>query len=191
MRQLFIMLRQSVTEYPHTKTPRQQAAPDTAADAPVPKGMLRVATTMAVPAPLLAEFGLGLSDYEEPENTFPYATLGRLLGRCAKATRCRHFGLLVGQRAGISALGAVGFLMQSSPDVRTALGIAARNRRIHNPSSAVEQVEDDSSTTLSYIILRPGLYHRDQLLDMAVAIECNVMPATPKRVFPQPHETLI
>jgi AraC-like DNA-binding protein len=158
-----------------------------AADAPIPKGMVRVATAMAVPAlltehgldpaPLLAEFGLDLADYEEPENRIPYATLGRLLGRCAERTRCPHFGMLVGQRAGISALGEVGFLMQSSPDVRTALELAVRHLWAHNPSAMVELVEEDSFASLRYVILRFGLDQRDQLLDMAVAIEINVMRA--------------
>jgi AraC-like DNA-binding protein len=158
-----------------------------AADAPIPKGMVRVATAMAVPmllqehgldpAPLLAEFGLDLADYEEPENRIPYATLGRLLGRCVEWTTCAHFGLLVGQRASISTLGEVGFLMLSSPDVRTALELAVRHLWAHNPSAMVELVEEDSFASLRYIILRFGFDQRDQLLDMAVAIEFNVMRA--------------
>ena len=166
---------------------RREAAPNMAVDAPIPRGMLRVATTMALPAllkehgldpvPLLAEFGLEPADFDEPENTLPFATLGRLLGRCAEATRCPHFGLLVGQRAGISALGEVGFLMQSSPDVRTALEVGVRHLWVHNPSTTIELVEDGSFASLCYIILRPDLDYRDQLLDMAIAIEFNVMRA--------------
>jgi AraC-like DNA-binding protein len=158
-----------------------------ATDGSIPKGMVRVATTMALPAllkehdvdpaPLLAEFGLQPADYEDPENTIPYATLDRLLGRCADATHCPHFGLLAGQRAGISALGAVGFLMQSSPDVRTALEIAVHHLWTHNPSTTAELVEDESFATFSYIILRPDLEHHAQLLDMAIAIVFNVMRA--------------
>jgi AraC-like DNA-binding protein len=156
-----------------------------AADAPIPKGFVRIATAMAVPmllqehgldpAPLLAEFGLDLADYEEPENRIPYATLGRLLGRCVEWTTCAHFGLLVGQRASISSLGEVGFLMLSSPDVRTALELAVRHLWVHNPSAMVELVEEDSFASLRYIVLRFGFDQRDQLLDMAVAIEFNVM----------------
>jgi AraC-like DNA-binding protein len=47
----------------------------------------------------------------------------------------------------------------------------------HNPSTTVELVDDGSFAALSYIILQPGLDNPDQLLDMAVAIEFNVMRA--------------
>jgi AraC-like DNA-binding protein len=165
----------------------RKAASVSAADGGVPTGMLRVATSMAVPAllqengvdpaPVLRRFGLAPIDFAEPDNTIPYATLGRLLGRCAELTRCPHFALLVGQRAGISSLGAVGFLMQSSPDVRTAMGSAVRHLWAHNPNTTVQLVVDGSFASLSYGILEPGIEHHDQLLDMAIAIELNIMRA--------------
>jgi len=148
-------------------------------------GMVRMATSMAVPgllrehgiepAGLLAEFGVDVADYDEPENTIPLATLCRLLNRCTEVAGCPHFGLLVGQRAGMSALGAVGFLMQSSPDVRTALGIAERRLWVHNRSATIDLVEDGSFATLNYSILHPGIEDREQLLDMSIAIAANVL----------------
>jgi len=129
------------------------------------------------PAGLLGEFAIGIADYAEPENTLPLTTLCRLLDRCAAVADCPHFGLLVGQRAGMSALGAVGFLMQSSPDVRTALGIAEQRLWVHNRSAAINLAEEGSFATLSYTILHPGVEDRMQLLDMAIAIAFNVMRA--------------
>ena len=153
--------------------------------ASVPMGMLRVATTMAVPAllrehgvdpvPLLAEFGLELADYEDPENRIRYSTVTRLLDRCTEVTRCPHFGLLVGQRAGTSALGAVGFLMQSSPTVRTALEILVRHLWVHSPGAAANLIEDGSFATLALSVHRTGLEGLDPYLDMGIAIACNVM----------------
>jgi AraC-like DNA-binding protein len=162
-----------------------QATPIGASDTLVPKGMLRVATTMAVPAllrehgvdpaPLLAEFGLKLADYADPENRIRYSTVTRLLDRCTEVTRCPHFGLLVGQRAGTSALGAVGFLMQSSPNVRTALEIAVRHLWVHSPSAAIGLVEDGAHATLSFTIDWTGLEGSEPYLDMASAVAFNVM----------------
>jgi len=151
----------------------------------VPMGMLRVATTMAVPAllrehgvdpvPLLAEFGLELADYEDPENRIRYSTVTRLLDRCTEVTRCPHFGLLVGQRAGTSALGAVGFLMQSSPTVRTALEILVHHLWVHSPSAAAGLVADGAYTTLTFTIDWTGLEGSEPYLDMAGAVAFNVM----------------
>jgi AraC-like DNA-binding protein len=147
--------------------------------------MLRVATTMAVPAllrehgvdpvPLLAEFGLELADFEEPENRIRYSTLMRLLGRCTDVTRCQHFGLLVGQRAGMSALGAVGFLMQSSPTVRAALEIVARHLWVHSPGAAASLFEDSSYATLALTIHGSGLGGLLSYRDMGCAVAFNVM----------------
>jgi AraC-like DNA-binding protein len=147
--------------------------------------MLRVATTMAVPAllrehgvdpvPLLAEFGLELVDFEDPENRIRYSTVMQLLGQCTEVTRCPHFGLLVGQRAGTSALGAVGFLMQSSPTVHTALEILVRHLWVHSPSVAATLVEDSSFAMLALTYQGSGLEGLVPYLDMGSAIVCNVM----------------
>jgi len=162
-----------------------RATPNRAAATPVPKGMLRIATTMAVPAllrehaadpvPLLAEFGLEPADFEDPENRIRYLTVTQLLERCTEVTRCPHFGLLVGQRAGTSALGAVGFLMQSSPTVRTALEILVRNLWVHSPSVAATLVEDGSFATLAVTFQGSGLEGLVPYLDMGNAIICNIM----------------
>jgi AraC-like DNA-binding protein len=147
--------------------------------------MLRVATTMAVPAllreqgvdpvPLLAEFGLEPADFEDPENRICYSTVMRLLGRCTEVTRCPHFGLLVGQRAGTSALGAVGFLMQSSPTVRTALEILVRHLWLHSPGAAADLVEQGSFAKLALTIHGTGHAGLAPYLEMSNAIGCNVM----------------
>ena len=158
---------------------------DPVAGTSVPKGMLRVATTMAVPAlllehgadpvPLLAEFGLEPADFEDPENRIRYSTVTQLLGRCTQVARCPHFGLLVGQRAGTSALGAVGFLMQSSPTVRTALEILVHNLWVHSPSVTTTLVEDGSFATLAVTFQGTGLEGLVPYLDMGNAIICNIM----------------
>jgi len=172
-----------MAQRPARNPPR--ATTDPVADTSVPKGMLRVATTMAVPAllrehgadpvTLLAEFGLEPADFEDPENRIRYSTVTQLLERCTEVTRCPHFGLLVGQRAGTSALGAVGFLMQSSPTVRTALEILARHLWVHSPSVAVTLVEDGSFATLAVTFQGTGLEGLVPYLDMGNAIICNIM----------------
>lgn len=51
----------------------------------------------------------------------PARALGHLLATCAERTGCLHFGVLVGQKSGFSALGALGYIVRNSGDLRTAL----------------------------------------------------------------------
>lgn len=152
---------------------------------PVTTGDVRIAPTMAIPSllheygvdpvPLLAEFGLTPSQFDEPENVLSYDSRSRLLSRCAEATRCPHFGLLVGQRAGLSSFGLVGFLMQSAPDVRTALAVALEHFQLHNPNATVELIENDGFVYFGHTILRPDQVGREQVVDMSAAIMFNVL----------------
>jgi AraC-like DNA-binding protein len=161
------------------------AALKPAGDGVVGKGMVRVGTLMAVPgllqergvdpAPMLAEFRLEPAYFEHPDNTIAFATEGRILARCAALTHCPHFGLLTGQRDSASALGAVGFLLRNSFDVRTALGELTRHFQVHNPNAMVSLVEEDSFAALGYTILQTGIEHLEQILDEATALGFNLM----------------
>jgi len=159
--------------------------PELAAGGIVTEARVRLGTLMAVPDMLrkfgvdprrvLVEFDLDPADFEDPDHTIPFATEGRILVRCAEVTRCPHFGLLTGQRATLSVFGALGFLVQSAPSVRTALRIATHHFRVHNPGAAVEVIEDGSYVTFRYTILQENMAGREQVLDEAMAVEFNVM----------------
>lgn len=148
-------------------------------------GLVRVATLMSLPTLLheygvdssrvLAEFGLQPAYFDEPDNTFSVATRFRLMARCAEVCRCPHFGLLVGERGNISALGPVGFLMQSSPNVRAALEVMSRHFWVHNPKAAAELDEYDSFGVFRYTVLQPGTDGEEVLLDGAAAMMLNIM----------------
>lgn len=164
---------------------RRSAPPPTASNAPAVWGRVRVGALMSLPgllqecgvdpAQLLAEFNLNLAYFDDPEHTIPFATMGALLGRCAERTRCPHFGLAVGQNVGISALGAIGFLAQSAPDVREALGLLASHSHLHNPGATIEVVESDAVATFSYSIVQIGIDSHEQILDGAMAAAFNIM----------------
>lgn len=151
----------------------------------VAKGMVRMAPTMAVPAllrehgadpmPLLAEFGLTPAQFNEPELAIPYERRSHLLLRCVEVTGCPHFGLLIGQRAGLSAFGPVGFLMQSAPTLRAALDVVVRNFQLHNPNAATEYFVAGDYVNFSHTILRPDFEGREQIVDMSAAIMFNAM----------------
>ena len=166
---------------------RRFEAPGRPTDALVRKGMARVGPTMSIPSllrehgvdpgPLLAEFDLTPGHFDEPENVISVTTRYRLLHRCAEATQCPHFGLMVGQRAGISAFGALGFLMQSAPDVRTALDIGAHHIGLQNPTSTAQLYEDDSFASVKLAFLDSGIQGRAEMLEAGIATTFNVIRA--------------
>ena len=98
--------------------------------------MVRVGATMeltavlqslgARPAQLLAEVGLDITLFDNPDNLISFAARGHLLEHCVARTGCQHLGLLVGQRTGLESLGLVGSLVKYSPDVGTALQALVR-----------------------------------------------------------------
>ncbi len=121
------------------------------------------------PSVLLAEFGLESRFLDDPDNLIPLAARTRFLDRCAEAAQCPHFGLLIGQRAGISAFGVVGFLIQSAPDVRAAIRIGAEHYRLQNPYAVTNFEERGRFASLSFASLQPGSADVTQLLDIAIA----------------------
>ena len=165
----------------------EDVAPRRSPDGVVAEGRVRIGPYMSVPAilgergidpaPLLAEFGLEPAHFQDPENTIPFRDAGRLFARCAEVTGCPHFALLVGQRASFSSLGAVGFLMESASDVRTALRELSRHFRVHNPNATITVVEEESFALFGFMVVQPGVEAHEHILDFAMAIGLNIMQA--------------
>ncbi len=151
----------------------------------VDESMLRIGPAMSIPAVLrelgtepvgvLKDFGLAVSFFDDPEHTIPMATLGRLFARCAERTSCDHFGLLVGQRAGISSLGALGFLAQSANSVGAALGLLAHDLNVQDRSAVVSVKIDGRFATLSYVLVHAEVDGMEQVLAAVMALAANIM----------------
>jgi AraC-like DNA-binding protein len=126
-------------------------------------------------ARLLREFGLGLPAFRNPETRIPYSTLDRIVGRCVEATSCEHFGLLIGEQAGITSMGAVGYLAQSAPDVRTALHALQRMHHLHDGGGVITFEHRGGSVSFGYEIVEPGVQNADQLIAASIAIGFNIL----------------
>jgi AraC-like DNA-binding protein len=119
----------------------------------------------ARPAP--SEEGLEVSP-------IPVEDLGRLMAACVTKTKCPHFGLLVGQRSILAALGLVGCLM---PRLQT-VGVALKNLVWHlqqDRDAAPLLTVDGGLARLSYAIHTPGVESADQIADGAMATALNIM----------------
>jgi len=124
---------------------------------------------------LFAEHGLTPEDFRDPENVLPVRTLGRLLRRSVEASGCQHIGVLVGRPASLSALGAVGFLMQASPTVGVALQELERNLHFHDQAATLSLQVEGNYVVLGYRITTPEVEALGQIYAVAALIGSNFM----------------
>lgn len=152
---------------------------------PIAEGIVRVGPAMTTlpllrargidPGPVLAEVGLTPTCFDDPDNVIPYATLGRLMACCVRTTRLPDWGLRVGAETGVSALGIVGFLVQNSPDVGSALHNLVEHLHLHDRGAMPTFRIENGVATLGYLIHQSGVEAVDHIADAAIAIACNTM----------------
>jgi AraC-like DNA-binding protein len=152
---------------------------------PPTEGQLRVSIFVNLPA-LLRELGqdpseivtavgLDLDLFDDRENTVPFITMSRLLALCVERTRCEHFGLLLGERSNTSHLGLVGYLVQSSPDVASALRNLILHLHLHDRGAVPTLTVRNEVALLGYAIYQAGVVRADQIYDAAMAVASNLM----------------
>lgn len=144
-------------------------------------GELRVGPVMAVPD-VLEELGVvprrafskaevGLRLFRNPESRIPFEALARLLSVGAAMTGCEHFGLLVGGRFRLHALGAIGRLMRNSTTVGEALRALLLHLHLHDRGAVPVLLElEPSSVLLGYAAYGQGSPSTSQVYDAAIAI---------------------
>lgn len=128
------------------------------------------------PARVLRKAGLTAADVADQDGTIPFARLPVLLAECARATRCDHFGLLVGSGWQLEHLG--------HPGAR-ALGAATVGRALErfttaqwmNSNGGVAFIERGGGMTgVGYAIFAPGTPEgASQVHDVAAAIAVAVV----------------
>lgn len=153
----------------------------------VDTGMVRIGPLRALPAllrsfeidppELLAEFGLSESFFEDPENTLSTTLTGRLFDLCIERTGCEYFGLLVGQHAGPSSLGALGYLMRSSATVGDALAALSSHLDVQDQGGTAWIDGEGNHTILGYTLFDSEVEALDQIVACAIAIGTNILRA--------------
>ncbi len=150
-----------------------------------PEATVRIGPVLAIPevlrnlgadpAEVLHEAGFALDLFNDPENRISFVARGRLISHCVARTGCRHFGLLLGQQAGLHSFGLVGFLVKYSPDVGTALRSMVRYFHLHARGAAPALAVDGDRAILSFGIYQPQVEAAEQIGDGAVAVMFNIM----------------
>lgn len=126
-------------------------------------------------AEVLAELQLPSDTFDDPENVLPFPVVGQLLDRCRQRTGLADVGLRIGHLAGASSLGAVGYLAQSSADVRSALLAIRDFLHLYDRGADVIFRIEDGFAELGYAIHDTGMAGGDLILDVAIAIGLNTM----------------
>lgn len=129
------------------------------------------------PEPVFNQVGFELGQFNDPNLKVPYIQASQLLAASAEATRCEHFGLLLGQSASASHLGLAGFLMRAAPTVETALEALVGHLDLHDEGGRPTLVKTTEMTLLGYTILLAGVTAVEHIYDMTTAISCNIMRA--------------
>ncbi len=127
------------------------------------------------PEGVLAEAGLESILFDDPENVVSFASGGLLLKICAERSRCPYFGLLAGQRAGLSSLGLIGLLAQHSPTVGAAVRSLVLYLHVHERGAVPALTVDHGLAVVSYAIYQQGVEGTAQIQDMAMAATFNIL----------------
>ena len=146
---------------------------------------VRVGGAVEIPA-LLRDFGVDPEEvvtaagidpnlFADPDNLITYAGRSLLVKHCVARTGCKHFGLMLGQRMDMPALGIVGLLMRSMPDAGAALQALETYYHIHSPGALPTLRVDGDLAIVVYNIIEPGVAASDQIGGGAVAMILNMM----------------
>ena len=117
--------------------------------------------------------GLDPSRLDNPTQTISFEEVGRYLGECVRATRDETFALRLGLAEGLTALNAVGYLAQHSPDVRTALQTIQEH--VHHFSGAILLTEKKGIASLDYRFLRPRILGAGLITEAGMGIAVSIL----------------
>lgn len=126
------------------------------------------------PAAVLEGTGFDPGFFTDPDMPIQYQAGALVLSRCATATRCDQFGLLLGERAGVEVMGLPGLLLMSAQDLGTGLRNLVQFMDLHDRGAVLKLEVDRDVALLGYTIVA-DVPSSDQLNDIGMSIGCNLM----------------
>jgi AraC-like DNA-binding protein len=151
----------------------------------------RVGVSVHLPA-VMTEFGLdadlmirsaGLerSLFENPDNRVEFRKLTQLLDMAAKASRCEHLGLMVGERGGLDTLGVVGAVTAECNTLGEALARIIHNFRDHDTGAVVDVDLGDFAVGVRYLVVDPDVSSSAQMVLGAMAVGRRILQQLTER----------
>lgn len=118
----------------------------------------------------------GLIDAEQdPDAWISYRSFLLLLEEAARSTNCPCFGLHLSRRQDIGILGAVGFVMQQAPDLRTALQELTIHFAHHNQGATLSLNVEEGMAHWQFRCKLEGFAPLRQQSGLAAGIGVNIM----------------
>jgi AraC-like DNA-binding protein len=137
---------------------------------------------------LLRQLGLD-GKKSDPESWISYPRFLLLLERASLETGCPHFGLRLSERQDVGILGALGFIIQQAPDLRTALRELITRFSFHNQGANVSLNVDNGVASWRFTCKLEGELPTRQQEDLVAGIGVDLMRLlwrsnwTPKAVY--------
>ncbi len=127
------------------------------------------------PSTVLAAADIDGEALGDPEGSLSFDEVGRLFRACINSTRCQHFGLLAGKRAGTSSLALVGRLMRNAPTLKQAIIDLCTNQPRYVRGSVVYLVIQNDTAFWGYGIHHPGMDAVEHYSEAAIAVGANML----------------
>jgi AraC-like DNA-binding protein len=121
--------------------------------------------------------GLDPALLTDPNAVLSLGAFCALIARSGACTGCPHFGLLLGQRIQLPALGLVGGLMRHSETVGHALHSLIRHVETHSVGATTALNAQDGTAVWNCAVYEPGTDCADQVADAAAAAGTNLLRA--------------
>lgn len=125
-------------------------------------------------AEVLAETGVSVADLR-PDAHIPYASYLAILARSARLTRCHDFGLRLGSRQTLAALGPVGRLMRCAATLGEALSDFVAFQISNSTGGAVYLHRSGDDVAFGYGVCDPVTKATREMHDLVVAIGCRLV----------------
>jgi Arabinose-binding domain of AraC transcription regulator, N-term len=122
------------------------------------------------PVTIITRAGIDPELLRNPENSLSFVKLGKLLQACVAATKCEHFGLLLGQRSGTASLGLVGRLMQTAPTLKDAILDLCTNQRRYVRGAVTYLTIQNDVAFWGYAVHHPHMQAIEQVSEGALAV---------------------
>lgn len=111
----------------------------------------------------------------DPDSWISYPGFLMLLDEASRATGCPHFGLRLSQHQDVGILGALGFVIQQAPDLRTALRELITHFSFHNQGADISLHVDGGLASWQFSCKLEGELPTWQQEDLVAGIGVDLM----------------
>jgi AraC-like DNA-binding protein len=127
------------------------------------------------PVAILAQAGLGIDAFDDPDDRVPFAAIGQVLHETARRTRCPHLGLLVGRMWSLTDIGLTGDLIMNSRTVGEGLRSHVLYQQMNSEGALAFLLERSGTVDLGYAVYHPHVKATNLLHDAGTAAIFNCM----------------